>query len=211
LKNQKKELQKQLNERKKSMAQLDRAINDIIKKEIEEARRKQREADAEEKRKKEEELKKQKADGNTKKSDAEVPPKSDVLPSRNNTIDPLSQGFAANKNNLPWPVSRGLIVSSFMTDVNAAVLFLSLAIFGADMTLPPSWAFCADIGKQQAGAVSGNMNMAGNLGAFITSLAFPYLLSWAGSPSVFFYIAAAFNIAAVFVWLKRNPQKKITN
>lgn len=103
----------------------------------------------------------------------------------------------------------GLIVSSFMNDVNAAVLLLSLAIFGADMTLPPSWALCADIGKQQTGVVSGNMNMAGNLGSFITSLAFPYMLSWAGSPSVFFYVAAAFNIIAVAVWLQINPEKEM--
>jgi len=114
---------------------------------------------------------------------------------------PAAAGFALS--------AVGLIISSFMTDVNAAVLFLSLAIFGADMTLPPSWAFCADIGKQQAGAVSGNMNMAGNLGAFITSLAFPYLLSWVGSPSVFFYLAAGLNFAAIFTWLKMNPEKTI--
>lgn len=116
---------------------------------------------------------------------------------------PAATGFALS--------ALGLFVSSFMSDVNAAVFFLSLAIFGADMTLPPSWSFCADIGKQQAGVVSGNMNMAGNLGAFITSLAFPYLLSWAGSPSVFFYVAAVFNITALFVWLKMNPEKQITN
>jgi ACS family glucarate transporter-like MFS transporter len=116
---------------------------------------------------------------------------------------PAAIGFALS--------ATGLIISSFMSDINVAILFLSLAIFGADMTLPPSWAFCADIGKQHAGAVSGNMNMAGNLGAFITSLAFPYLLSWAGSPSIFFYIAAAFNIVAVFIWLRMNPQKEITN
>lgn len=103
----------------------------------------------------------------------------------------------------------GLLVSSYMTEVNLAVLFLSLAIFGADMTLPPSWTFCADIGKQQAGAVSGNMNMAGNLGSFITSLAFPYLLVWAGSPSVFFYVAAAFNIVAIVAWLQMNPEREI--
>lgn len=116
---------------------------------------------------------------------------------------PAATGFALS--------ALGLIISSFMNDVNAAVLFLSLAIFGADMTLPPSWAFCADIGKQQAGTVSGNMNMAGNLGAFITSLAFPYLLSWAGSPSIFFYLAALFNVLAVFIWLQMNPLKKISN
>jgi ACS family glucarate transporter-like MFS transporter len=105
----------------------------------------------------------------------------------------------------------GLIVGSFMNEVIPAILFLSIAIFGADMTLPPSWAFCADIGKQQAGAVSGNMNMAGNLGSFITSLAFPYLLNWAGSPSIFFYVAATFNCVAVLVWLNMNPNKQINN
>jgi MFS transporter, ACS family, glucarate transporter len=115
---------------------------------------------------------------------------------------PAVTGFALS--------AAGLIISSFMNDVNAAILFLSLAIFGADMTLPPSWSFCADIGKQQAGAVSGNMNMAGNLGSFITSLAFPYLLIWAGSPSVFFYVAAALNILAIATWMRMNPEKEIT-
>lgn len=103
----------------------------------------------------------------------------------------------------------GLLFSVFMTDVNVAIFFLSLAIFGADMTLPPSWNFCADIGKQQAGAVSGNMNMAGNIGSFVTALAFPYLLSWLGTPSVFFYMAATLNLIAVFAWLKMNPEKEI--
>ena len=54
----------------------------------------------------------------------------------------------------------GLIGSMYMNDVLGAVLLLSVAIFGADMTLSPSWAFCIDIGKKNAGAVSGTMNMA---------------------------------------------------
>src|SRR3546814_13351913 len=28
-----------------------------------------------------------------------------------------------------------------------AVVFLSITVFGADMTLPPSWAFCIEIGR----------------------------------------------------------------
>ena len=63
---------------------------------------------------------------------------------------------------------------------------LSIAIFGADMTLSPSWAFCIDIGRGNAGAVSGTMNMAGNLAAFATSLAFPYLKDWTGSTTPIF-------------------------
>ncbi len=53
------------------------------------------------------------------------------------------------------------------------------------MTLPPSWAFCIDIGRANAGAVSGTMNMAGNIGSFVTSLAFPYLLAMTGSTTLF--------------------------
>ena len=46
------------------------------------------------------------------------------------------------------------------------------------MTLSPSLAFGIDIGKENAGAVSGTMTMAGNLGAFVTIIAFPCLFQW---------------------------------
>lgn len=96
----------------------------------------------------------------------------------------------------------GLIGCLFMSTPLGAVLFLSIAIFGADMTLPPSWAICVDIGKSNSGAVSGTMNMAGNIGAFLTALAFPYLTDWTGSVDYFFYVAAALNIIAILLWLR---------
>jgi ACS family glucarate transporter-like MFS transporter len=77
---------------------------------------------------------------------------------------------------------------------------ISIAIFGADMTLPPSWALCVDIGQKNAGMVSGTMNMAGNIGSFLTALAFPYLTAWMGSTDYFFYTAAGLNILAIFMW-----------
>lgn len=94
----------------------------------------------------------------------------------------------------------GLIASLFAGSALVAVICLSVAIFGADMTLPPSWSLCVDIGRRSAGAVSGTMNMAGNLGAFLTALAFPYLTDWTGSEQVFFYVAAALNILAIGLW-----------
>ena len=94
----------------------------------------------------------------------------------------------------------GLIGSLYMETPLGAILFLSLAIFGADMTLPPSWALCVDIGKQHAGTVSGTMNMAGNLGSFLTALAFPYLTAWTGTVDTFFYVAAALNAIAILLW-----------
>lgn len=97
--------------------------------------------------------------------------------------------------------AAGLIGLLYMQSPLGAVLMLSLAIFGADMTLPPSWALCVDIGQTAAGKASGLMNMAGNLGSFLTALAFPYLLAWTGASDYFFYTAALLNVAAIFLWL----------
>lgn len=112
---------------------------------------------------------------------------------------PASIGFAL--------AAIGLLGSNFAGDALTAVLFLSVAIFGADMTLPPSWAFCVDIGKKHSGAVSGTMNMAGNIGAFITALIFPYLLDWTGSTTYFFVIGAILNLLAIGLWQSMMPQK----
>lgn len=105
--------------------------------------------------------------------------------------------------------STGLIASIYMETALGAVVFLSLAIFGADMTLSPSWSFCVDIGKKNSGAVSGTMNMAGNIGSFVTALAFPYLLSWFGEVQPFFFLAAGLNIIAIFIWIKTKPERSL--
>lgn len=104
----------------------------------------------------------------------------------------------------------GLLGSIYMDNAIGAIVFLSLAIFGADMTLPPSWAFCVDIGKKHAGAVSGTMNMAGNIGAFITALLFPYLLAWTGTTTLFFIVGAVLNILAIAMWFKMKPEQHFT-
>ena len=55
---------------------------------------------------------------------------------------------------------------------------LSLGYGCMDAMLPVSWAVCMDIGRKYAGAVSGAMNMAGQLGSFASSLAFGYIVKW---------------------------------
>ncbi|SMP58710.1 MFS transporter, ACS family, glucarate transporter [Neorhodopirellula lusitana] len=99
----------------------------------------------------------------------------------------------------------GIVGSAYATTPLSSSLWFSLCIFGADMTLSPSWSTCVDIGKSNAGVVSGTMNMAGNIGSFVTSLAFPYLLSWTGSPVPFFYVAAMLNITAIVLWFRIDP------
>ena len=67
----------------------------------------------------------------------------------------------------------GVFASIYMDEVNGAIVFISMAVFGADMTLSPSWSLCVDVGKEHSGAVSGTMNMAGNLGSFFYCLGLP--------------------------------------
>ncbi len=86
---------------------------------------------------------------------------------------------------------------------------LSIAILGADMTLSPSWAFCIDIGRRNAGAVSGTMNMAGNLGALVTALAFAYLKEWTDSTTPYFLTAAVLNLLAIAAWLATRPDRPL--
>jgi ACS family glucarate transporter-like MFS transporter len=88
-----------------------------------------------------------------------------------------------------------------------SVAWLTLAVFGSDMTTPPSWAFCIDIAGKFSGSVSGVMNMAGNLGSFVTSLAFPYLLAAFGNTKPFFVIGMVLNIFAIFCWWRARPER----
>jgi MFS transporter, ACS family, glucarate transporter len=55
--------------------------------------------------------------------------------------------------------------------------------------------------------VSGAMNMVGNLGSFLTALAFPYLQTWMGSNEPFFYLGTVLNLTAVFMWFRIDPTK----
>jgi MFS transporter, ACS family, glucarate transporter len=103
----------------------------------------------------------------------------------------------------------GMIAVTQVSSPLLSVAFMALAVFGADMTLSPSWAFCIDIGKENAGTVSGTMNMAGNLGAFITIIAFPYLFEWTGHYEPFFFICSGLSLLAIVMWSTMNPQKPI--
>ncbi|QDT69363.1 putative sulfoacetate transporter SauU [Planctomycetes bacterium MalM25] len=122
-----------------------------------------------------------------------------------------------------WPLSRrlpaaigfslataGVLMSMQQTEVLPAVLWFCVAIFGADMTLAPSWSCCMDIGQRHSGMVSGTMNMAGNVGGFITTLAYAYLKDWSGAQSTFFFVAAGLNAIAVVCWLLLDPRKPLS-
>ena len=83
-----------------------------------------------------------------------------------------------------------------------AVAFFTIATFGVEMTISPSWTYCADVAGYNSGSVSGSMNMVGNLGSFVSANAFPYLYGVTGSASAYFGAAALLNTAAAICWLR---------
>lgn len=133
------------------------------------------------------------------------------------TVDRIySRGAWARSRQVPAIVgfvlaAAGLLGSLLFQNPIWSVLCLSVAIFGADMTLPPSWALCIDIGRSHAGAVAGTMNMAGNIGSFVTSLAFPYLLAFTGSTAPFFIVGALLNVMGAWLWTRARPEQPIEN
>lgn len=119
----------------------------------------------------------------------------------------LSRGLPAAIGFVLAAVGMTLCVN--MDTPEKTVASMCVAIFGSDMILSPSWSTCMDIGEKNAGAVSGAMNMVGNLGAFVTSLAFPYLYDWTGTHKPFFYLAAGLNLLAFFMWTRIRPDRTI--
>jgi ACS family glucarate transporter-like MFS transporter len=85
--------------------------------------------------------------------------------------------------------------------IGSAVIAFSVAIFGTDMTVSPSWVFCTDLNATRTGRVSGTMNMCGSLGALVSASAFPFLQHKTGNSSAYFSLAAVLDVAGVLCWL----------
>jgi ACS family glucarate transporter-like MFS transporter len=100
-----------------------------------------------------------------------------------------------------------LVAAANMRSIEGAVACFALATFGVDLTLSPSWAACIDVAGAYSGTLSGGMNMIGNLGSFVSSIGFPYLLQLTGAASTYFYLAALLNVVAIGCWLGVRPEK----
>jgi ACS family glucarate transporter-like MFS transporter len=137
------------------------------------------------------------------------------------------RGFAVASRRVPAMAgfaigAAGLLLCARVSEGDSALRFallFSLALFGVEMILSPSWSFCMDIGGLRSGAVSGSMNMVGNLGAALSAVMFPYFVNhvtipWfaprTGSANSFFVFAASMNLLALVCWTMMNPRRRIS-
>ncbi len=69
-----------------------------------------------------------------------------------------------------------LVATALTRDRGTAVVLLSVGFGVLDLMLPTAWAVCLDISGPHAGAVSGAMNTAGQLGGFMCTVLFGYIV-----------------------------------
>ncbi|WP_202901714.1 MFS transporter [Bryobacter aggregatus] len=103
-----------------------------------------------------------------------------------------------------------MLATAYTPDRFMAVGFLALGYGFMDCMLPVSWAICLDVGKRYAGALSGSMNMAGQLGSFGSSVAFGYLVDYFQSYDVPLKIFSVFLLLSAFLFTRIDPTRELS-
>jgi len=79
-------------------------------------------------------------------------------------------------------VTAALLLAMSLTPDKTMVVALAAASFAVmDLMLPSAWAMCMSIGGRYGGTATGFMNMLGNLGGFICTVATGYIIAGTGS------------------------------
>jgi len=102
-----------------------------------------------------------------------------------------------------------LFLTAATTGKLMGILFLSLGFGIMDCMLPSAWAICLDIGDKYAGAITGAMNSAGNLGGFACSIVFGYLVQQTGQYNLAVITVGVLVMVSAFLFTRINPEKKI--
>ncbi|HVW03378.1 MAG TPA: MFS transporter [Vicinamibacterales bacterium] len=102
-----------------------------------------------------------------------------------------------------------MLTAAITTSKWIALACLTLGYGSMDCMLPVSWAVCLDIGRRYAGSVGGTMNMAGQLGSFLSSVAFGYIVTWAGNYNAPLYPMAALLLVSAVFFARIDPTEQL--
>ncbi len=102
-----------------------------------------------------------------------------------------------------------MLSASLTGDRFITAALLALGYGAMDCMLPVSWAVCLDVGRRYAGAVTGSMNMAGQLGSFLSSLAFGYLVTYSGSYDIPLQIFSVFLVISAYLFTRIDPTEQL--
>jgi MFS family permease len=103
-----------------------------------------------------------------------------------------------------------LFGAAFVESKTAAAVCLAFGYFAMDCQMPVSWALPLDLGRRSAGSIAGAMNMAGQLGSFVSSVAFGYLVeAFGGNYSRALLPLAAMTALGAFTFSRIDPTRPL--
>jgi MFS family permease len=102
-----------------------------------------------------------------------------------------------------------LLIAATATNRYLGLTMLGLAFFGISFEQPSEWATCVDVGGRYAGAVSGCMNTAANLGGVVSSAAFGYLVKATNSYELPLIVMSAVLAIGALLWLRINAEEQV--
>lgn len=102
-----------------------------------------------------------------------------------------------------------MLMATRTTDNQWAIAYIAVGLGVMNAMLPVAWSICVDIGGQHAGAVSGAMNMSGQMGSFISSVAFGYFVELFGSYDLALIPLAVMLILGGVVFILIDPRKTL--
>lgn len=112
------------------------------------------------------------------------------------TLSNIAGGYISDASVRHWGLRNGrrrvgvtslllsavaLLAAAFTPDRILTVALLAASFAIMDLMLPSAWALCLDIGGSHSGAVTGAMNTAGQLGGFVCTLVFGYVVKYFNS------------------------------
>jgi MFS family permease len=105
-----------------------------------------------------------------------------------------------------------LIISMQLQTPVASVLAIGLAALCSDLAMPGAWGACMDVGGRYTGALSGSMNMMGQVGGAIAPMAVPLVLAatnnnWTINMGLF---ALSYFLGAI-CWAFINSDERLEN
>ena len=99
-----------------------------------------------------------------------------------------------------------LVCSAYIRDPLGAMLAMGLASFCNDLTMPGSWSTCMDVGRENAGTLSGSMNMMGSFGAAVAPLVIGIILEFSGRNwALTFWMSGTSYFLGGLCWLWLDP------
>jgi len=102
-----------------------------------------------------------------------------------------------------------LALTIFTQGKLATIVCLALAYGFSDFALPVAWAVCLDVGRDNAGLVTGAMNMAAQFGSFLTTVLFGYIVVAFGTYNAPLVPIAIMSLVATLAWLKIDPTRPL--